>query len=211
MKLIVAGLVGMLALSGIAHAQSTGDSSKGYVEFVAQSAFGNVTSQSFGVEGGVAVTPSLAIFAEVGMARDTAPKAIGLAAQVIAQALGAGSGYSVRQPISFGIVGLQFSIPFRERLHPYVMGGGGLASLKRDVTFSVSGADVTGKLDTYGVVLGTDLSGTESKPMLSVGGGVVWNATRSLIFDAGYRFGRIMTDTTGTNLSRVGAGIGFSF
>ena len=211
MKLIVAGLVGMLALSGIAHAQSTGDSSKGYVEVVAQSAFGNVTSQSFGLEGGVAMTQSLAIFAEVGMARDSAPKAIGLAAQVVASALGAGFSYSVRQPIGFGIVGIHYSFPFREKLHPYVMAGGGLARVKRDVTFSVGGTDVTGKLDTYGVVLGTDLSGTESKPMLSVGGGVVWNATGSLIFDAGYRFGRIMTDTTGTNLSRVGAGIGFRF
>ena len=211
MKLIVAGLVGMLALSGIAHAQSAGDNSSGYVEFVAQSAFGNVTSQSFGVEGGVALTPSLAIFAEAGMVRDAAPKSIGASAQIIANSLGAGSGYSVRQPIGFGIVGIRYSFPFREKLHPYVMAGGGLARVKRDVTFSVAGVDVTSKLDTFGVVLGTDLAGSESKLMLSGGGGVVWNATGSLIFDAGYRFGRIMTDPTGTNLNRVGAGIGLRF
>lgn len=211
MKLIVAGLVGTLTLSGVAHAQSSADNAKGYVEFVAQSAFGNVTSQSFGVEGGVALGPRIAIFVDVGKARDTAPKSLGQAAQLIANQLGTGSGYSVRQPIGFGLVGLRYSFPFREKLHPYVMAGGGLASVKHDVTFSVSGTDVTGKLDTYGVVLGTDLAGSVSKPMLSAGGGVVWNATRSVFFDAGYRFGRIMTDTAGTNLSRVGAGIGFGF
>lgn len=211
MKLIVAGLVGMLALSGVAHAQSAANDSTGYVEFVAQSAFGNVTSQSFGAEGGIALGSRISIFAEVGMARDTAPKSIGPAAQVIASTLGSGASYTVKQPVRFGVVGVRYSIPYSEKFHPYVAVGGGLASVKRDVTFSVGGADVTSKLDTYGVVLGTDLAGTESKPMLSVGGGVVWNATKSLIFDAGYRFGRIMTDTTGTSVSRVGAGIGIRF
>ena len=49
MKLMVAGLVGMLAVSGVAHAQSATEST-GFIEGVAQSAFGNVTSQSFGIE-----------------------------------------------------------------------------------------------------------------------------------------------------------------
>lgn len=216
MKLIVAGLVGVLALSRVAHAQSpvngpSEDDFKGYVEVVAQSAFGNVTSQSFGFEGGIALTRVATLFAEFGMARDTSPKSIGQAAQVIANSLGAGSGYTVKQPVQFGIVGFQYAIPFSERFHPYFAAGGGLAKVKRDVTFSVGGADVTSKLDTYGVVLGTDLAGTVSKPMLSAGGGVIWNVTSRIFFDASYRFGRIMTDTTGTNLSRAGAGIGFGF
>ena len=45
MKLMVAGLVGMVALSGVAHAQSASSESTGFIEGVAQSAFGNVTSQ----------------------------------------------------------------------------------------------------------------------------------------------------------------------
>jgi opacity protein-like surface antigen len=214
MKLMVAGLVGMLALSGVAHAQSTSEST-GFVEAVAQSAFGNVTSQSFGIEGGVTVAPKIAVFAEVGMVRDTAPDTIGPSAQIIAgyltQVQSAAVAFTVKQPASFGVVGVRYTIPYSEKLHPYIAVGGGLARIKRDVAFTVGGSDITDKLDTYGVVLGSDLAGTESKPMITAGGGVVWNLSSMWLVDAGYRFGRIMTDTKGTNVSRAGLGIGFRF
>lgn len=211
MKLIVAGLAATLALSGVAHAQSAAPS-KGYIEGIAQSAFGNVTSQSFGVEGGVSMTDTVQIFAEAGMIRDTAPDTIGPAAQKIAVALGSGSAYSVAQPIGFGLIGLRYNIPMEGRaLHPYISVGGGLASVKRDVAFTVNGTDVTDTLDTYGVVLGSDLAGTQRKLMISGGVGLVYNITRTILFDANYRFGRIQTDGTSTNVNRVGGGIGFRF
>lgn len=211
MKLMVASLVGMLAVSGVAHAQ-TAVPSKGYIEGIAQSAFGNVTSQSFGAEGGVSLTETVQIFAEAGLVRDTAPDTIGPAAQKIAVALGAGSAYSVAQPVNFGLIGLRYNIPMEGRaLHPYISVGGGLAGVKHDVAFQVNGTDVTDKLDTYGVVLGSDLAGTQRKLMISGGAGLVYNITRTILFDATYRFGRIQTDGTATNVQRVGAGIGFRF
>ena len=211
MKLMVASLVGMLALSGVAQAQSA-PPSKGYIEGIAQSAFGNVTSQSFGAEGGVSLTDTVQVFAEFGMVRDTAPDTLGPAAQKIAVALGSGSSYSVAQPVGFGLLGLRYNIPMEGRaLHPYLSVGGGLASVKRDVAFLVNGTDVTEKLDTYGVVLGSDLAGTERKLMISGGVGLIYNITRTFLFDANYRFGRIQTDGTATNVQRVGAGIGFRF
>ena len=50
---------------------------QGYVEAVAQSAFGNVTSQSFGVEAGINITPSTQVFVEFGQTRDTSPSTLG--------------------------------------------------------------------------------------------------------------------------------------
>jgi opacity protein-like surface antigen len=211
MKFMVAGLVGMLALSGVAHAQ-TASPSKGYVEGVAQSAFGNVTSQSFGVEGGVALNSRLTIFAEAGMVRDTADKAIGPSAQKIAVALGTGASYSVRQPVGFGALGARVTLDAHGRFTPYLAVEGGMAQVKRDVKFLVSGTDVTDKLaTTYGVTLGSDLAGTTTKPLVGGGVGVVYNLTSSLVFDANYRFNIIMTDSKSTNVNRVGAGIGFRF
>jgi opacity protein-like surface antigen len=213
MKLMVAGLVGMLALSGVAHAQSA--ESRGYVEGVAQAAFGNVTSQSYGAEGGFNLTPRVAIFAEFGMTLDTAPASVGSSAQIIAgyltQVQNAAVSYTVKQPLGFGIAGMRYTIPASEKLHPYVLGGAGLGRVKRDVTFTVGGADVTDKLNTYGVVLGSDLAGTESKLMISAGGGVVWKASKSFLVDLGYRFGSTLTDTAATNVNRLGVGLGFSF
>ena len=60
-------------------------------------------------------------------------------------------------------------------------------------------------------MLGTDLAGTESKLMIGGGGGVVYDISSSVIFDAGYRFSRINTDPSATNVNRVGAGIGIRF
>ncbi len=98
-----------------------------------------------------------------------------------------------------------------DKLHPYVEVAGGLAKIKRDVKFTVGGTDVTDKLSTYGIVLGTGLAGTESKLMIGGGGGVVYDITSSVIFEPGHRFSRISTDPCATNVNRVGAGIGIRF
>jgi opacity protein-like surface antigen len=215
MKLMVAGLVGMMAMSSVAFAQPASGESKGFIEGVAQSAFGNVTSQSFGVEGGVAFAPRIEVIAEFGVVRDSSPKSLGVSAQVIASGLADAQGttvsYSVKQPIGFGQIGIRYTIPHSNKLHPYVEIAGGLAKVKRDVRFTLGGTDVTDSLAKYNTVLGTDLAGSESKLIIGGGGGVVYDITKTVVFDASYRFSRINTDPTGTNVNRVGAGVGIRF
>jgi len=213
MKSFVAGLFGILALSGVASAQPA--EATGYIAGVAQSAFGNVTSQSFGVEGGWFYTPRLAVFVELGGMRDTAPSTIGPAAQSIASYLGIVQsqpvGYSVKQPAAFGAVGARYTLADRGRFHPYALLAVGAARVTRDVAFTIGSTDVTATLDNYGVTLGTDLAGSTTKPMLTLGGGVAWMPRGEWQFDAGYRLSRISTDPTGTSVSRLGVGIGYRF
>ena len=59
-------------------------------------------------------------------------------------------------------------------VQPYVLGGVGFARVTKKVVFAVGGTDVTSTLTQFGVVLGSDLSGEFTKPMLTVGGGVAW-------------------------------------
>ena len=59
----------------------------GYVEGVAQAAFSDVTSQSYGVEAGFSVRPHLQIYADIGSTRDVAPSSFSAAAQTIAGGL----------------------------------------------------------------------------------------------------------------------------
>src|SRR5438552_12973986 len=94
MRLLFAVMVGTLALGGVAGAQTAAQSAapattadKGYVEVVAQSATGNVTSQSFGLEAGVAILPRLMVFVEAGRTNDVSPQALGAGAQRIAGSL----------------------------------------------------------------------------------------------------------------------------
>lgn len=220
MKLTFVIVTAAMALAGAASAQTastpaSGEGGTGYVEVVAQSAFGNVTSQSFGVEGGVKVAPRLVVFGEFGRVRDTAPSELGVAAQTIASYLtgqqSASVGYSVQQPATFGVAGVAYLIPYDGVLQPYVLGGFGIARYTRDVSFTVGGTDVTSNIGDYGVVLGSDLSGSTTKPMVTAGGGAAWTVHAPFVIDFQFRYGRIFADGKAINVSRAGIGFGIEF
>jgi opacity protein-like surface antigen len=214
MRLITALLVGVFATIGaVAHAQSPAAPNNGYVEIVAQSAFGNVTSQSFGAEVGVTVASRVQVFGEAGQVRDTAPSQLGSGAQLIAGFLSRtqnGVAFTVKQPVTFGVAGVRYGIPSGS-VEPYVLAGFGMARVRRDAHFFVGGNEVTSGLEQFNVVLGTDLSGSETKAMLTLGGGIAWPAWRRLVVDFQFRYGRILTEGEGTNVSRAGIGLGVRF
>jgi opacity protein-like surface antigen len=205
---IAAGIV-WVAFTGLAHAQSSAMDSKGYAEAVAQSAFGNVTSQSYGGEIGVAIRPGLDVFVDSGRIRDSAPSTLSTSAETIAAGITAVAGnaaFHAKQPVTFGVAGLKYTVPTSSgTFGPYVLAGGGIAKVQRDVTFSTSAGDVA-----QFVTLGTDLSGSETKGMVSVGAGVVVPLYKRLILDLQYRFGRIFA-SEGFNVNRAGVGIGVRF
>ena len=188
---------------------------RGYAEVVAESSFSNVTSQSYGAELGVTIRPNFQVFVEAGMVRDVATAEIGVAAQTIAGFLAqtqSNVAFRVKEPVTFGVAGLKVIVPTAGKVRPYVLGGAGIASVKQDVSFTVGGSDITSSLATqYGVQLGTDLSGSFSKPMIVVGAGAMWPLWQRLVADLQFRFGRILAEDGGINVSRAGIGIGVRF
>jgi len=217
MKLVVAVVVAWTLFGGLARAQS-GAPGKGYVEAVGQSSFGSVTSQSFGAEAGFAIGPQLQVFVEGGKTRDVSTSALSSAAQIIAGALSqvaANSAYSVKEPVTFFDAGLRFSFypSGTGRLDPYVMAGFGAANVKQDVRYTVGGNDVTSTLAQapYLIVLGSDLSGSFTKPMLVVGGGVAYPIWKQLVLDFQVRYGRVFAADQGINIGRAGLGVGVRF
>jgi len=218
MRVLVAGVAAWLALAGLARAQSQGAPSKGYVEAVGQSSFGNVTSQSFGAEVGIAIGTQLQVFAEGGQTRDVATRALSGAAQKMAgaiSAVAANSGYSVKEPATFFDAGIRFSFygSGTSKVDPYVLAGFGAANVKQDVKFTVAGNDVTTALaqDPYFIVLGSDVSGSFTKPMLVVGGGVAYPVWKQLVLDFQVRYGRVFAADQGINIGRAGLGVGVRF
>lgn len=218
MRSLCALLVGAMALGGVARAQTTTEPSKGYIEGVAQSAFGNVTSQSYGGEVGVTVWKNLQVFAEFGQIRNVTPTELGASAQVIAGFLSqtqSGVSVTVKEPATFGVGGVRYVIPVTGvKVEPYVMGGVGIAQVTKNVSYAVAGSDVTASLTQLGVVLGSDLSGQFTKPMLVIGGGVAWPIWQHLVIDVQVRFSRISAedqDSKVTSVGRAGVGVGFRF
>jgi len=183
---------------------------KGYAEVVAQSAFGNVTSQSFGGEFGVALRPGVQIFVDGGLIRDAAPSTLGSNAQRIAIGIAAVAGsadFHVRQPVTFVVAGVKYIVPVSNtRALPYVLVGGGFANVNRDVTFSTAAGDVT-----QFAAIGTDLSGSKASGMLSLGGGVQVPMLQRLVLDFQYRYGRVLASDGGFNANRAGIGVGVRF
>lgn len=216
MRLLAACAMAVLTTASAVSAQTPApNSDRGYIEGVVQSAFGNVTSQSYGAEGGVTVTPNLQVFGEAGMVRDVATSQIGAAAQLIAGFLSqtqANVQFRVKQPVTFAAAGLKYVVPTASSLRPYVMGGGGIAQVKQDVSFIVGGSDVTTNLASqFGVQLGTDLSGSFTSPMAVAGAGVMWPAWQRLVVDLQYRYGRIFAEDAGITVNRAGIGVGIRF
>jgi opacity protein-like surface antigen len=186
------------------------------LEGFAQSSFGPTTSQAYGGEGGFKITPNLQIFVEIGTVRNVATSALGTHAQAIASYLTATQSSPVtftgREPVVFGTGGLKYIFYTNaEKLEPYVLLGFGVARVTKDVHFYVGGADVTSSLDQYRVILGSDLSGEETDPMLEVGGGLYWLFYKQLFLDIQYRYNHIFSSIEGLSLNRVGAGIGIRF
>ena len=134
---------------------------------------------------------------------NVATSQISAAAQTIAGFLSqtqANVAFSVKQPAAFGVAGVKFTVPTGGAVRPYVLGGAGLANVKQDVAFTVGGTDVTSNLASFGVTLGTDLSGSFTPAMVNVGAGAMWTPTARLILDLQFRYGRIFAEDGGINV-----------
>src|SRR5258708_34041307 len=221
MRSLIPFTLAILLTAAAAHAQAGSSGAAAakpdqpfYAEVVAHSAFGNVTSQAYGFEFGANWRPNGAILVEVGHTRDASTTALSSGALKIAGALAAlqsaAVSYTAKEPVTFGGAGLRYRIQTEGRIHPYVLAGGGVARLNNNVTFQLGGVDATGSLSQY-VSLGTDLSGSVTKPMVTLGGGVVVPVHGNIVFDLQYRFGRIFDGDSSIDLSRAGAGLGVRF
>src|SRR5437660_1356342 len=113
MKTWLAVVFGMFVAGGVTEAQTT-PPVKGYIEGVAQSAFGNATSQSYGAEGGITIKPGLLVFVEGGRTNNVAPSSLESDALVIGGYLShTQSGtvsYTAKEPVAFGVAGLKYQI-----------------------------------------------------------------------------------------------------
>jgi opacity protein-like surface antigen len=203
-----------LATASAAFAQGSTDVPAHFVGGFVQSAFGNVTSQSFGAEAGFGLTPAVDVFIEGGRTVDAAPASMGQAAQLVTiqiQKTAPNASYSVKQPVDFVDAGVRYQIDIDSKLMPYVLAGVGVGMVKSRATFSVNGTDVTANISQYNVALGSDLSGTASKLMGVAGAGARYPLTPSVFADLEFRYNRVFVSGRNIPFSRAGIGLGFQF
>jgi hypothetical protein len=116
---------------------------------------------------------------------------------------------SIKVPAFYGGGGLRVRLTTGSRVYPYVSGGGGMARLTLQPMFALGGTDVTASLAQYGVTLGSDVTGTQTKPAVTGGLGVRAVHSRWYL-DVGVRVLTVFTEQR-VNFVGVGAGVGFTF
>jgi Outer membrane protein beta-barrel domain len=218
---IVCAMV-LFTTAGVARAQTTAAQSvpphKIALEVTGGATLGHTSDASFGGEADYALNPTLDVIVEGAHIGNAATSDFSSRAQAIANAVGAG--VSASQRVNFLDFGVRYRLPeitpTISRVHPYVTGGLGFAQVKNESTFSVNGNAVPP--DSLGIQLGSDLSGSHTRPflMLGVGGSVPFQ--KRYFVDFGYRYGHAFKATSesevvlaGVTTQRLQVGVGITF
>jgi len=206
-------------VTGTAAAQATPDPGKMAAAFTVGATLGNKSSSSFGGEFNYKLGTEWEAFVEVGRMRNVASGDTDDRAQLVANSVGI-SVSSVASKATYFDAGVKYLfLPFKGGYQPYASLGFGAARVAQDVVFSVNGTELseTQLRDQYGVLLGTDLAGSTTKPLFLIGVGVSRNFHGMFYVDGSYRYGRIFAktgtieDDKGLNTQRVQVGIGIRF
>ena len=181
-KLTWAAVAAILLVGAPASAQDE----RGFIRGLAGVTFGNVqTSSIFAGGGGFNITRNLQIIGEFGRIQDALPNEIADAlddlALLVSLELGVPVTIEGSAPTIYGGGGLRYTFPTRGRIHPFVEGMAGVASVK-----------LTIKAEVLGIEESESESQTEA--LLALGGGIAIGISDGVGLDIGYRYHAITTD-----------------
>ena len=217
-RLVMAFGMLVAGLTGSAWAQSSSADGPLAVQFTVGPTFGNASDISLGGELDYKLGAEWEVFFEAGRMRNVATSQMEDDAQVIVNALGGSA--AIGQSATYFDAGVKYLfVPFGGGYTPYLGIGFGAAQLKKDVTFTINGSELTeGQLlSQYGVQLGNDLAGSSTRPMAMIALGLSRNFASRAFLDVSYRYGVIFAKTSliegdkATNTQRLQFGVGVRF
>lgn len=207
----IAAAVGLARPAG---AQTPGADAKWYGSVEA----GASAVQNVGGLGGAQIGRHLSsradVFAEALYLQDVATRrraeAVSAVAGYLALSRGRAASATIDIPTWFAGGGIRYFLGSGASIRPYVIGQAGVARVALRPAFSLGGADVTSSLEQYGVTLGSDLTGTATRPAFGGGLGVVVG-TGAWYLDAGLRVISVQFESQAANSKGVTIGIGRRF
>ena len=214
-RLALAGGVVWIGLTGAARAQSNDH------PYSVQGTFGvtlGPSDRTFSGEFGYRLNREWELFFEAGQMHNVVGSLTEDRAQIVANEI-KGSADPV-ETADFYDGGIKYLlVPFGGGYTPYIGIGGGVAKVTKNVTFSVSGTELTEQQlhDLYGVQLGNDLAGSTTKGLFVVAIGLSRDFAGRGFLNFSYRYGLIFakTDTIdgdeALNTNRLQLGVGFRF
>jgi opacity protein-like surface antigen len=203
-------------MSSVAVARAQ-DAGRYYAAFAAGVTFGHHASGSFNGEAGARITEPLDVFFEAGHMQNVGTSELAARADVVAAFIKGSA--ETQQSANFFDIGVRYHGPvFAGMWRPYVGFGIGSAKVETTSTFSVNGSDITSQLPPlYGVVLGSDLSSSLNKALITIPIGVQATFRHYFLIDGSYRYGHIFAKPddidgdVGINAQRLQIAFGVRF
>lgn len=214
-QIVMALSVVAAGLTGTAWAQSN---EKMAAQVTVGGTFGSSSGGSVGGEFDYKLGIEWEAFVEVGRMSNVASGQLIDDADFVAARIGGSADAAERA--TYVDVGVKYLlVPFGGGYQPYVGLGVGAAQVKKDVVFTVNGAEKSEAqlLSDYGVALGNDLAGTTTKPLVLITAGVSRNFATRAFLDVSYRYGLIFAksgvieDDKSLNTQRIQLGVGIRF
>lgn len=198
----------LLATASYAAAQS--DTPRAYLTAGGGMTFGNEAGGL--AAAGITVAPiqHLQIIGEFGRMSNVMPKATSDQINTAAEGF-TGDGtvpfsFTATMPSTYGLGSVRLIGTEHNNLAPFVDGGFGFAMVSTHLTAVQNGTDVSGQLITA-----SDLTQDQTKPLLSLGGGVSILTSKRSAIDIGYHYVRIFTDNQAISTNGVSAGVRVGF
>lgn len=205
------GLAAVLAVPATAQAQDQ--------KVVFRPMVGGVVGAGPGASVGAAISfkasDKLQIHGEFGRLNNILPKSVADQVEVVAalaaNTLGGKHSASTSASANYGMIGIRHAMRDFSGANTFIEVGVGMANVKSKVDAVIRGsAAIQGSISNLVSTPFTKAT-PETKPMASVGGGVILGINKKMAVEVGARFLRIFTDATAINAGNIFGGFRIGF
>ena len=205
------GLAAVLALPAVAQAQET----KVVVRPMIGGVVGSGPGASFGGAISVKATAKLQILGEFGRLTNIMPKSVldqvEIKAAAVANAKGGKHSSTASAAANYGMVGFRQALRDMSDANTFIEFGVGMANVKSKVDAVIRGS-ATLQGDISNLVTTPFTAATpETKPMVSVGGGLILGISKTTAVEVGARYQRIFTSDRAINMGNIFGGFRIGF
>lgn len=206
------GLAMVLAVSATAEAQD-----HGFLRPLVGATVGAGPGAVFGATLGVTAGKihKLQLVGEGGRMTNIIPASVAnkieVAAALVADSRGGKGSSTTSATANYGLVGFRYGLRDVNDARTYTEFAVGAASVQSHVSAQIRGsATLQGDISRL-VSTPFTAAGTQTKPMVAIGGGMILGVTKSTAVELGYRYERIFTKDPAINMSQVFGGFRFGF
>ena len=212
MGLVGVGLAALVALPSVAQAQSD---QKVFFRPTIGAVVGAGPGASFSAAISFKANEKLLITGEFGRMTNILPDSVAEdvehAAALAANAVGGKHSASATASAGYGMVGFRHALRDVSGAQTFLEFGVGMARVTSEVSAVLRGSPTLQGDISSQVTTPFTRATPDSKPLVSIGGGLVLGISRATAVEMGARYVRIVTDARAINMSNIFGGVRFGF